>query len=248
MFSAAMDNSATGSTSVGYETDDALQDYGPLPTLLSSKTFFGAKAMKGFAAGVHVEYYSKSYGEWIPAIVGDVRPNGCLQLLHDDGSVLKMQADPKSVRLAFPQTKRGCDKQAQFNTSLSNRTLAMCSGAAGGMKQANAKQSSSRALASKEAYDQQMEFLHSVSEKCNAQLKMHRDLSEGMVHDQQLDLIHLEFRHSLSNTEGPDLANAMRSSDELMRQMNFRHGFCSMYDQQLKLDRSLSEGMGSQAM
>merc|ERR1712196_503543 len=59
--------------------------------------------IKGFVYGAHVEYYSTSYGEWIPATIGDVRPNGCLKLLHDDGSVLKMEADPNSVRLASKQ-------------------------------------------------------------------------------------------------------------------------------------------------
>merc|ERR1719160_33545 len=41
------------------------------------------------------------------------------------------------------------------------------------------------------------------------------------------------------------MINSMHSSDELMQQMNFRHGLSSMYGQQLKLDRSLSAGMGS---
>jgi len=69
-----------------------------------------------------------------------------------------------------------------------------------------------------------------------------------MEHDQQLKFSHLKFRHSLSTAMGPDMANPMHSSDELMRQMNFRHGLSSMYDQQLKLDRNLSDGLGSRAM
>jgi len=214
------------------------------------KLFFGKadSGFKGFVDGARVEYYSKSYGAWIPAIIGDVLPSGCLKLLHYDGSVLKMQADRKSVRLASPQAKQGYDKQAKFNTNFEDRTLAICSQAARGMKQVNAKQSSSKTVGSEEAYDQQMEFLHSLSEKCNAQLKIDRGLSHDMVHDQHVDLLHLEARHILSTAVGPDMANAMRSSDELMRQMNFRHGFSSMYDQQLKLDRSLSESMSSQPM
>merc|ERR550514_1344987 len=76
--------------------------------------------LKGCVTGARVEYYSKSYGEWVPAIIGDVRPNGCLKLLHDDGSVLKKEADPHSVRLATEEANQGCDKQAQFNRSLSD--------------------------------------------------------------------------------------------------------------------------------
>merc|ERR1719214_518403 len=83
--------------------------------------------------GAPVEYYSKSYGEWIPAIIGDVRTNGCLKLLHDDGSVLKKEADPNScvrffgpnsVRLATEQAKQSKDKQGKCNNSLSDRPLA----------------------------------------------------------------------------------------------------------------------------
>lgn len=54
---------------------------------------------KGFVNGAHVEYYSKSYEEWIPATIANVRPDGFLRLLHDDGTVLKEQADPSMVRL-----------------------------------------------------------------------------------------------------------------------------------------------------
>jgi len=54
---------------------------------------------KAFTAGSSVEYYSKSYDEWIPAVVGTVRPDGNLRLLHDDGSVLKEQADPSLCRM-----------------------------------------------------------------------------------------------------------------------------------------------------
>jgi len=353
MLSATMGNPfQTVNISPGHGSADVLEDYGSLPTLLSSKAFSTEKhsvlpggnsskplaapkggasgpaqtivlkstttdsaekkeeekqvkadaEMKGFAAGAHVEYYSKSHGEWIPAIIGDVRPNGCLKLLHDDGSVLKKEADSNSVRLAREQAKQGYDtriarpssqlgflarsclirddeqakfntslsdpssqlgflarsclirddEQAKSNTSLSDRTLAMCSRAASegydeqakfntglsvlaGIKQVNAEQSSSEALGSKEAYDQQMKFLHSRSEKCNAQLQIHRGLSEGMAPDQQLEFSHLEFRHSLNKAIGPtiecDMANLMHSSDQLMRQMNFRHGLSSMYDQ-----------------
>jgi len=285
MFSAAMSNSSTmGNTSSGHRSADVLQDYGSLPTLLGSKAhisngFDGGSALKkqagsaqkkqeaklaeqdgkikGFVYGAHVEYYSKSYGEWIPAIIGDVRPNGCLKLLHDDGSVLKKEADPNScvrffgpnsVRLATEQAKQSKDKQGKCNNSLSDRPLARCSQAASGIEEAIAKWSSSEPLGSNEAYDQQMKHLHSLSEKFSAQLNIHRGLSEGMAQDQQLELSHLEFRQSLSKAAGPDMINSMHSSDELMQQMNFRHGLSSMYGQQLKLDRSLSAGMGSQAM
>jgi len=54
----------------------------------------------GFSTGDKVEYYSKSYDEWIPCLVGNIRPDGNLQLKHDDGSVLKDQADPSAVRAA----------------------------------------------------------------------------------------------------------------------------------------------------
>jgi hypothetical protein len=275
----SMDNSYDSMGNTSY-------DFGDLPTLLSSnahiqrqggqaKLFLGKtladKQKKGFVDGDRVEYYSKSYSEWVPAIINDVRPNGCLKLLHDDGSVLKNEADPNSVRLAREQGKPGHDKQVKFDISLGDCTLAMSSQAASGIRQANTEQSSSKAIGSKEAYDQQMKFLHSRSEKCdaqlkahrggeydeqmkllhsrsensNAQLKAHRGLSEGMAQDQQLELSHLEFRHSLINAKGPDMANPIHSSDELMRQMNFRHGLSSMCDQQLKLDRSLSVGLGS---
>eukprot|EP00928_Gymnodinium_smaydae_P016259 TRINITY_DN16075_c0_g1_i1.p1 TRINITY_DN16075_c0_g1~~TRINITY_DN16075_c0_g1_i1.p1 ORF type:complete len:828 (-),score=195.32 TRINITY_DN16075_c0_g1_i1:134-2617(-) len=61
----------------------------------------GPPAARGqFHSGAKVEYYSKSYDEWIPAVVGSVRADGNLQLLHDDGSVLKEQADASLVRLA----------------------------------------------------------------------------------------------------------------------------------------------------
>jgi len=49
--------------------------------------------------GCAVEYYSKSRDEWIPAVVGTVWPDGMLRLLHDNGSVLKEQADPLCVRM-----------------------------------------------------------------------------------------------------------------------------------------------------
>lgn len=53
-----------------------------------------------FKVGQNVEYYSKSYDEWIPAVVGQIWPEGPLRLLHDDGSVLKEKADISLVRPA----------------------------------------------------------------------------------------------------------------------------------------------------
>jgi len=58
----------------------------------------GNGGVKGYTAGQNVEYYSKSYDEWIPCVIGDVRSDGNLRLLHDDGSVLKEQADSSLVR------------------------------------------------------------------------------------------------------------------------------------------------------
>merc|ERR1712224_887687 len=132
---------------------------------LDSTPADSAAEMKGFVDGDHVEYYSKSYSEWIPGVIRDVRPNGCLQLLHDDGSLLKNNADPNSVRLANKQAKQGHDNQPKLNTIPGDCTLAMSSRAASGIKQANVEQSSMKALGSKEAHDQQMKFLHSFSEK-----------------------------------------------------------------------------------
>lgn len=60
----------------------------------------GRVTPKGFVAGAKVEYYSKSYDEWIPANVGSVRPDGSLRLLHDDGTVLKESAPRSNCRLA----------------------------------------------------------------------------------------------------------------------------------------------------
>eukprot|EP00927_Polykrikos_kofoidii_P039435 TRINITY_DN33824_c0_g1_i1.p1 TRINITY_DN33824_c0_g1~~TRINITY_DN33824_c0_g1_i1.p1 ORF type:complete len:848 (-),score=131.49 TRINITY_DN33824_c0_g1_i1:45-2588(-) len=58
----------------------------------------GSNSPKKFSVGEQVEYYSKSYDEWIPAFVNVVRPDGNLRLLHDDGTVLKEQADPSLCR------------------------------------------------------------------------------------------------------------------------------------------------------
>lgn len=52
-----------------------------------------------FSVGSKVEYYSKSYDDWIPCVVGLIRPDGNLQLKHDDGSVLKENAEQNMVRL-----------------------------------------------------------------------------------------------------------------------------------------------------
>merc|ERR1711904_49887 len=101
--------------------------------------------------GAPVEYYSKSYGEWIPAIIGDVRTNGCLTLLHADGSVLKVEADPDGVRLASGQAKQNSATLkarqnsatfAKFNSSFSDSVLERCSQSANGIKQANSQQNS----------------------------------------------------------------------------------------------------------
>jgi hypothetical protein len=201
-------SSTTGNTSSGHRSADVLQDYGPLPTLLSSnarnvhlvpgkhsvlpgcsvsKSLAASKGsapvpaqtialesttadsaekkdqeeqaeadtkMKGIVDGARVDYCFKSYREWVPANIGDVRPHG---------------SDPNRVRLAREQVKKGYDKQAKFNTSLSGRTLAICSRAAGGIEQANAEQSSSEALESKDAHDHYTKFLHSLSENCDVQ-------------------------------------------------------------------------------
>jgi hypothetical protein len=153
--------------------------------------------------GASVEYYSKSYGEWIPAIVADVRANACLTLLHADGSVLKLEADPDSVRVAPEQarqdfgSKQNYESLAEFNTSFGD----------GAMEHSFSEDS-------KEVYDEQMKLLHRRSEKLNAQLKIHRGLSEGMVQDQQLELSHLKFRHNLGKALGRDTTHLMHSSDE----------------------------------
>merc|ERR1712139_503930 len=139
---------------------------------LDSKSADSAAELKGFVDGDHVEYYSKSYGEWIPGIISDVRPNGCLKLLHDDGSLRKNNADPNSVRLAKEQTKQGHDNEPKLDTILEDCTLAMSSQAGSGIKQANAEQSSMKTLGSKEAHDQQLKFLHSLIEKRMADLMM----------------------------------------------------------------------------
>merc|ERR1712224_45532 len=124
---------------------------------LDSTPADSAAEMKGFVDGDHVEYYSKSYGEWIPGIVSDVRPNGCLQLLHDDGSLLKNNADPNNVRLAKEQAKQGHDNQPKLDTILEDCTLAMCSNAANG---SSAQGKIHRGLSEGMAYDQQLEFSH----------------------------------------------------------------------------------------
>jgi len=49
--------------------------------------------------GMHVEYHSASYNEWIECRIAQVRGDGCLKLEHIDGSgVLKESADPSKVR------------------------------------------------------------------------------------------------------------------------------------------------------
>jgi hypothetical protein len=121
---------------------------------LDSTSANSAAEMKGFIDGDHVEYYSKSYGEWIPGVISDVRPNGCLQLLHDDGSLLKNNADSNSVRLAKEQAKQGHDNQPQLDTILEDCTLAMCSIAA------SAQVKIHQGLSEGMAYDQQLEFSH----------------------------------------------------------------------------------------
>eukprot|EP00746_Dinoflagellata_sp_MGD_P165431 gnl/MRDRNA2_/MRDRNA2_94701_c0_seq1.p1 gnl/MRDRNA2_/MRDRNA2_94701_c0~~gnl/MRDRNA2_/MRDRNA2_94701_c0_seq1.p1 ORF type:complete len:300 (+),score=64.79 gnl/MRDRNA2_/MRDRNA2_94701_c0_seq1:85-984(+) len=173
--------------------------------IITEKTIFVDAKHK--LNGARVEYYSKSYGEWIPAIIGDVRPNGCLKLFHDDGSVLKSEADPDSVRLPTKQANQSCDT-LDNNTRCSGRAWEMCSRPAIGTEQANSKQSFS------EDYDQQMNYLHGLSQKLNAQLKVHRGLSEGMVQDQQLELTHLEFRHNLGKALGLDVTNLTQSDEQ----------------------------------
>eukprot|EP00746_Dinoflagellata_sp_MGD_P090569 gnl/MRDRNA2_/MRDRNA2_35780_c0_seq1.p1 gnl/MRDRNA2_/MRDRNA2_35780_c0~~gnl/MRDRNA2_/MRDRNA2_35780_c0_seq1.p1 ORF type:complete len:460 (+),score=91.76 gnl/MRDRNA2_/MRDRNA2_35780_c0_seq1:79-1458(+) len=128
--------------------------------------------------GASVEYYSKSYGEWIPAIIGDVRANACPTLLHADGSVLKLEADPDSVRLAPEQARQNSDSKvnsetlAKFNPSFSAGAMERYLQAANCITEANSERSFGEG--SKEAYDEQMKLLHSRSEKLNAQLKIHR--------------------------------------------------------------------------
>jgi len=124
---------------------------------LDSTSANSAAETKGFVDGDHVEYYSKSYGEWIPGIISDVRPNGCLQLLHDDGSLLKNNADPNSVRSAKEQAKQGHDNQPQLDTILEDCTLAMCSIAASG---SSAQVKIHQGLSEGMAYDQQLKFSH----------------------------------------------------------------------------------------
>jgi len=111
------------------------------------------------------------------------------------------------------QARQSSDTPANFDTSFSDLASQTCSRAAS-IKQANSEQGSHEAFGSKEAYDQQMKFFHSVSEKFNAQLKVHRCLSEGLLQDQQLELSHLEIRHNLSKALGLDVTKQMQSSDE----------------------------------
>eukprot|EP00927_Polykrikos_kofoidii_P034785 TRINITY_DN29430_c0_g1_i1.p1 TRINITY_DN29430_c0_g1~~TRINITY_DN29430_c0_g1_i1.p1 ORF type:complete len:854 (+),score=166.19 TRINITY_DN29430_c0_g1_i1:94-2562(+) len=59
----------------------------------------GGSPKSDFVVGASIEYYSKSYDEWVPAVIGVVRPDGNLKLLHDDGTVLKEQADPSLCRV-----------------------------------------------------------------------------------------------------------------------------------------------------
>jgi len=157
---------------------------------LDGTTADTAAEKKGFVDGDRVEYYyksPKSYGRWIPAIISDVRPNGCLKLLHDDGFVLKNEADPNSVRLAREQAKQGHDNQPKFDTSLGDCTLSMCSQAASGIKQENIEQSSSKALDSKEAHDEEMKFLK-IAFFSHKQLR--NTLSQNSL-DQSLEVLHV---------------------------------------------------------
>lgn len=59
-----------------------------------------------FYVGAAAEYYSKSYDEWIPCVVSQVKSDGFLQLKHDDGSSLKESADPSLVRLAHAEPQK----------------------------------------------------------------------------------------------------------------------------------------------
>eukprot|EP00929_Paragymnodinium_shiwhaense_P120472 TRINITY_DN92422_c0_g1_i1.p1 TRINITY_DN92422_c0_g1~~TRINITY_DN92422_c0_g1_i1.p1 ORF type:complete len:821 (-),score=222.45 TRINITY_DN92422_c0_g1_i1:101-2563(-) len=67
---------------------------------MAAKRPGGAGGGGSFTAGDKIEYYSKSYDEWVAAIISVVRPDGNLKLVHDDGTVLKEQADPSMCRLA----------------------------------------------------------------------------------------------------------------------------------------------------
>eukprot|EP00929_Paragymnodinium_shiwhaense_P029911 TRINITY_DN17052_c0_g1_i1.p1 TRINITY_DN17052_c0_g1~~TRINITY_DN17052_c0_g1_i1.p1 ORF type:complete len:863 (-),score=240.53 TRINITY_DN17052_c0_g1_i1:65-2653(-) len=51
-----------------------------------------------FQVGARIEYWSKSYNEWIPATIGAVRSDGSLRLLHEDGTVMKEAADASACR------------------------------------------------------------------------------------------------------------------------------------------------------
>mmetsp|Transcript_43939 Transcript_43939/g.135783 ORF Transcript_43939/g.135783 Transcript_43939/m.135783 type:complete len:835 (+) Transcript_43939:122-2626(+) len=64
-----------------------------------------------FYAGMHAEYFSASYNEWIECRVALVRPDGCLKLEHIDGTgVLKESADQTKVRPhASEREKAGVD-------------------------------------------------------------------------------------------------------------------------------------------
>jgi SpoVK/Ycf46/Vps4 family AAA+-type ATPase len=74
---------------------------------MAAKRPNGHAADSGFYAGAKVEYYSKSYNEWIPCVIALVRLDGNLQLKHDDGTTLKDQADQSSVRWPGNQAEGG---------------------------------------------------------------------------------------------------------------------------------------------
>eukprot|EP00971_Amphidinium_carterae_P111179 2202093-Amphidinium_carterae.2 len=80
-----------------------------------------------YVVGAHVEYYSKSYDEWIPATVNAIRPDGGLRLLHDDGSVLKVvSCSHSSVGARDMRASRGAS--GPFSVQLSRLAQAANSG------------------------------------------------------------------------------------------------------------------------
>jgi len=107
-------------------------------------------------------------------------------------------------------SKENSETLAKFNPSFSAGAMERYLQAANCITQANSEHSFGEG--SKEAYGEQMKLLHSRSEKLNAQLKIHRGLSEGMVQDQQLELSRLKFCHG--KALGRDTTNLMHSSDE----------------------------------
>merc|ERR1719161_1243436 len=60
---------------------------------LDSTSANSAAETKGFVDGDHVEYYSKSYGEWIPGIISDVRPNvvcNCFMMMDRFSKIMQI--------------------------------------------------------------------------------------------------------------------------------------------------------------